>query len=100
MGNFAKITDGIITDVIVASQEFINNLSDSSDWVEKTLDVAGIGWNYDVNNSTFYPPQPFSSWILNTETYNWDAPITRPADDKNYIWEENTQSWEEIELPI
>ena len=100
MGNFAKITDGIITDVIVASQEFINNLPDSSDWIEKTSSIAGIRWNYDSNNLTFYPPQPFPSWTLNTETYNWEPPIAYPTDDKNYIWDEDNQIWEEIELPI
>ena len=100
MGNFAKITDGKITDVIVASQEFINNLPYSSDWVEKILNIAGIGWNYDINISTFYPPQPFPSWTLNTETYFWESPIAYPTDDKNYIWNEDNQIWEEIELPI
>ena len=100
MGNFAKITDGIITDVIVASQEFINNLPDSSDWIEKTSSIAGIGWNYDSNNLTFYPPQPFPSWTLNIETYTWESPISYPTDGKNYIWDEDNQIWEEIELPI
>jgi len=100
MGNFAKIENGIITDTILADQGFINTLPNPGQWVEKTLDVSGIGWNYDGNNSTFYPPQPFPSWILNTETYNWDAPIARPIDDKNYIWDEKNQIWSEIELPI
>ena len=100
MGNFAKITNGIVTDVIVADQSFINGLSNSTDWVENTSSVAGIGYNYDASTTTFYPPQPFPSWILNTDTYTWESPITYPTDDKNYIWDENNQTWEEIELPI
>ena len=100
MGNFAKIENGIITDTILADQGFINTLPNPGQWVEKTLNVSGIGWNYDGNNSTFYPPPPFPSWTLNTDTYNWDAPIARPVDSKNYIWDEENQIWSEIELPI
>ena len=98
MGNFAKITNGIVTDVIVADQSFINGLPDSTDWVENTSSVAGIGYNYDASTTTFYPPQPYNSWILNTETYTWDAPIAYPTDDKNYIWDEDNQNW--VESPI
>ena len=100
MGNFVKIENGIVVDVILADQEFIDNLPDSSDWIKKTSDIAGIGWNYDINTSTFYPPQPFPSWTLNTETYFWESPIVYPIDGKNYIWNEDNQTWEEIELPI
>ena len=98
MGNFAKIIDGVVTDVIVADQSFINGLSDSTDWVENTSSVAGIGYNYDASTTTFYPPQPYNSWILNTETYTWGAPIAYPTDDKNYIWDEDNQNW--VESPI
>ena len=100
MGNFAKIENEVVVDVILADQDFINNKPNPEQWVEKTLNIAGIGWNYDSNNLTFYPPQPFPSWTLNTETYTWESPIAYPIDDKNYIWNEDNQTWEEIELPI
>ena len=101
MGNFAKITDGKITDVIVASQEFVDNLLDSSDWIEKTLDIAGIGWNYDIPSTTFYPPQPFDSWILDTGSFTWDAPVPYPTGSitgsytGSYIWDESVLNWDE-----
>ena len=50
---------------------------------------AGIGFIYDVDNDVFYEPQPFSSWILNENTWLWDAPINKPNDDNFYIWNEN-----------
>ena len=101
MGNFAKITDRKITDIIIASQEFINNLPDSLDWIEKTLDIAGIGYNYDSSTSTFYPPQPFNSWILDTGSFTWEAPVHYPTGSitgsytGSYIWDESVINWDE-----
>ena len=100
MARFAKIENRIVVDVILADQDFINNKPNPEQWVEKTLATAGIGWNYDISSSTFYPPQPFPSWTLNTDTYTWESPIAYPTDGKNYIWNEDNQIWEEIELPI
>lgn len=100
MRNFAKITNGVITDIILADQGFINTLPNSEQWIEKTSEIAGIGWNYNSALLTFYPPQPFPSWILNVDTHTWESPIAYPTDDKNYIWNEDNQTWEEIELPI
>ena len=100
MGNFAKIENGVITDIILADQGFINTLPNSEQWIEKTSEIAGIGWNYDSSLLTFYPPQPFPSWILNTVTYTWDAPIDKPIDDKIYIWDEENQNWVESSIIV
>ena len=100
MGNFAKIENGIITDIILANQEFINTLPDSEQWIEKTSEIAGIGLNYDSSLLIFYPPQPFPSWILNTDTYLWESPITYPTDGKNYIWDEGNQNWVESTVVV
>jgi hypothetical protein len=60
---------------------------------------AGIGYIYDSSVTidgvvgVFYGPQPYPSWILNTSTYLWEAPVPYPTDGKNYAWDEATQSW-------
>ena len=41
----------------------------------------------------FYTPQPYPSWILNNQTYLWEAPVPYPTDGKIYYWDETTQSW-------
>lgn len=41
--------------------------------------------------------QPAPSWILNTQTAQWDPPIAYPSDDKNYRWNEDSLNW--IEIP-
>ena len=51
-----------------------------------------VGSNYEPRGDYFYPIQPYSSWILNTETAEWEAPIERP-DDRPYNWDESTTSW-------
>lgn len=54
---------------------------------------AGIGFTYDEVNDAFIPPKPFSSWTLDTETFDWVAPVTYPTDGKLYSWNESTLSW-------
>ena len=57
---------------------------------------AGIGYTYDYARDAFIPPQPYASWTLNSNTCQWDAPVEYPDDGKQYIWNEDTTSWDEI----
>ena len=58
---------------------------------------AGIGYTYDGVLDAFIPPQPYPSWLLNTQTCQWDAPVPHPNDGKIYGWDETTQTWVEIQ---
>ena len=53
---------------------------------------AGIGYIYDASKDAFIPPKPYNSWVLNENTCQWEAPVARDDDTKN--WNEETQSWE------
>jgi hypothetical protein len=56
---------------------------------------AGIGFTYDENRDAFIPPKPnYSSWILNENTCQWEAPIPYPTDGQMYVWNEETTNWE------
>lgn len=63
---------------------------------------AGIGYTYDTALDAFVPPQPYSSWVLNPDTAQWEAPVPMPSDagtgepPKMYMWDEMTQSWIEV----
>jgi hypothetical protein len=57
---------------------------------------AGIGYFYDEIKDAFIPPQPYPSWSLNENSYQWDAPIAIPNDGKRYIWDEETILWIEV----
>lgn len=120
MAHFAKIEYGIVTSVIVAEQDFINSgaLGDPSSWIQTSYNTrggvhygpdgqpdglpalrknyAGIGSTYDVERDAFIPPKLFESWVLDEDTCQWNAPVPMPQDDKQYVWNEQTTSWVEI----
>jgi hypothetical protein len=54
---------------------------------------AGIGFTYDEQLDAFLPPKPYDSWVINTSTYSWEAPIQYPDDEQSYRWDESSQSW-------
>jgi hypothetical protein len=56
---------------------------------------AGIGFTYDEQRDAFIPPKPFTSWVLNEDTCQWQAPVKLPDDGKNYAWDEQSLSWVE-----
>lgn len=63
---------------------------------------AGIGFTFDETfgtNGAFIPPQPYPSWVLNTNTARWESPVPHPEDDSatnEYRWDETTTSWVNI----
>ena len=60
---------------------------------------AGIGYTYNEELDAFIPTKPFSKWVLNETTCQWEAPVAYPTDEKMYTWNDNKGEWEEIELP-
>jgi hypothetical protein len=111
MSHFARVNaQGIVEQVIVAEQDFIDTLSDKTSWVQTSYNTrggqhpegrplrknyAGIGYSYDYVRDAFIPPKPYASWVMNEETCLWDAPTPYPTDGKIYNWDENNQQWVE-----
>jgi hypothetical protein len=98
MSLFAHIINGIVTNVIVAEQWFIDlqdgmYIKSEDNGIIKNIH-AGIGDMYDEIKDVFIKPQPYPSWILN-ESSLWEAPTIQP--DDNYVWNEDSQSWEELD---
>ena len=103
MAHFAKINKtNIVTDVIVAEQDFINSgkVGDSFLWIQTSYNgsfrknYAGIGFQYDKTRDAFIAPKPYPSWILNETTCRWEAPVAYPDDDNNYNWNEENKTWD------
>jgi hypothetical protein len=111
MAHFAKVRDGIVTQVIVAEQEFFATFVDSSpgEWIQTSYNTrggvhtnggtplrknyAGIGYTYDRAKDAFIPPKPYSKWVLNETTCLWDAPVQMPSDNQIYTWDDNAGNW-------
>jgi hypothetical protein len=124
MSHFAKVVDGIVTQVIVAEPEFFNTFVDTSPglWLQTSYNTrggvhyqpnsntpsddqskalrknyAGVGFSYDAQKDAFIPPKPYASWVLNETTCLWEAPTPYPDDGGVYRWDEDTTSW--VQLP-
>lgn len=110
MGHYAKVEDEIVTNVIVAEQDFID--TQDGTWVQTSYNThggqhrlggkplrknyAGIGYTYDSTRDAFYEPQPFTSWTLNQTTCQWEPPVAYPNDGNDYEWDEETTNWIEV----
>jgi hypothetical protein len=123
MAHFAKVNSdtNIVLDVNVVNNDDIQNLSfpesesvgitflipwntPNTYWKQTSYNnnfrknYAGIGYTYDESRDAFIPPKPFNSWLLDEDTCQWKAPVDYPTDGKDYIWNEDTLSWNEIIL--
>ena len=98
MANYAKVENGVVTQVIVAESEFFKTFVDSSpgEWIECSGNV-GIGFTYDINLKKFIQIQPYTSWVMNAESGEWEAPVTYPSDGKIYEWNESSKGWNETD---
>lgn len=61
---------------------------------------AGIGMVYNNQYDVFLNAQPYPSWTLNAETFEWEPPIPEPELTEEqretgsyYEWNEETQEW-------
>jgi hypothetical protein len=113
MTHFAKVTNGVVVQVIVAEPEFFDTFIDTSagEWIQTSYNThggvhinggvplrknyAGIGYTYDQQRDAFIPPKSFASWVLNEDSCLWEPPTQKPDDGKMYTWDEQTTSWVE-----
>ena len=124
MAHFAKLnSDNIVLTIEVVSDdiatteqagvEFLQNLyNNKATWKQTSYNTyggvhsldgtpfrknfAGVGYTYDETKNAFISPKPFNSWSLNETTCLWEAPVAYPDDGKEYTWNEDTTSWDEV----
>ena len=113
MAHYAKVSNGLVTQVIVAEPEFFDTFVDSSpgEWIQTSYNTsggvhsdggvalrknyAGVGYTYDTARDAFIAPQPYNSWTLNEDTCQWDSPVPYPTDGLMYEWDESIINWKE-----
>ena len=120
MAHFAQIENNLVTQVIVVdNNDILDEQGNESEtigtqfctdllggtWVQTSYNgnirknYAGIGFTYDTTRDAFIAPQPYPSWVLDEDVCQWQAPVPRPEDGNNYIWNEDIINWE-IVLPL
>jgi hypothetical protein len=109
MAHFARVENGIVKEVIVAEQEFIDNLvyDKPGKWIQTSYNTRGgvhydpttgepsadqskslrknfaiVGGCYDKIADAFHTPKPnqYDSWTLDETTYFWAPPVDYPED--------------------
>ena len=89
MAHFAKVENGIVTQVIVIEQDVLNlgHWGDPASWVQTSYNTlggvhsqggtplrknyAGIGMSYDAERDAFIPPKCHDTAVLDEETCLW-----------------------------
>jgi hypothetical protein len=119
MAHFAQIENNIVTKVIVVKNEVITD-ENGNESEQKGIDFcsnlvggtwkqtsyngnirknyASIGYTYDEVRDAFIEPKPYNSWLLDEATCQWEAPINKPTDGKDYKWNESITNWEEVTI--
>jgi len=123
MAHFARLdANNIVTEVIVVNNEtatteqvgidFCRGLFQTEDrFVQASYNTIrgqhllggtplrknypSVGFKYDESRDAFIRSQPYDSWVLDEDTCDWVAPVTKPTDG-DYEWNESTQTWDNV----
>ena len=133
MAHFAKLDENnIVTQVIVVDNKDVTDPFTGQEdeilgiafckkllggnWVQTSYNstirkrYAGVGYSYNRALDAFVAPKPFESWVLNTETIDWESPVG-PAPElteaeteagSRYEWDEENGAWNLVtpEAPV
>ena len=124
MAHFAQLDENnIVTQVIVVDNKDITDPFTGQEdeilgiafckkllggnWVQTSYNrtirkrYAGVGYSYNKALDAFVAPKPYESWVLNTETIDWESPLG-PAPElteaeveagSRYEWDEENTQW-------
>ena len=119
MAHFARLsTDNIVEQVIVVANKDTsddNGVEDEiigiafckrlfgtdTNWKQTSYNgnfrvrYAGRGYSYDPTLDAFIPPKPFESWVIDTDTVNWKAPLEEPTLTQEQIDAGSSYRWDE-----
>ena len=125
MAHFAQLDENnVVTQVIVVANEDTSDVNGNeveeigvafckkllgadTNWKQTSYNnnfrvrYAGISYTYNAELDAFIAPKPFESWVLNTETADWESPVgPAPALTEAeiearsfYRWDEEGGAW-------
>jgi len=121
MSHFAEVKEGVVVNVIVADQAFVDDLEGT--WIQTSYNTKGnvhygqdgepdgdvalrknyaaIGSIYNSTEDAFHEPAFYESWNLNATTFLWEPPVEKPdnpimeegEDFSWYEWDEDETNW-------
>jgi hypothetical protein len=102
MAYYAQIINNLVSEIIVVNDDVPDGAQFAHDllggeWVETFINMAnknyaGIGYIYDAVNQNFIAPQPYPSWILDSNDI-WQAPVPQPPAPPQTYWDEQLLEW-------
>jgi len=96
MSHFAHITNGVVDNVIVAEQDFIDSgaVGEPSEWIQTSFNTvegvhkqggtplrknfAGVGFTYDKEKDCFIPPKADETEVIDEEKGKFES-IIKPV---------------------
>ena len=105
MRTFALINDDNIVSNIIVVEDSENVVQ----WLEATFSQTAVevfpndedvrvrgfmGGVYFPDTGYIAPPKPFSNWVMHSTDWDWEAPTPMPEDGNDYVWNDDTASWE------
>jgi hypothetical protein len=121
MAHFAQLDDNnvVINIIVVHNNELLDQdgneieqkgidfckslYGQDTKWIKTSYNAnfrknyASSGGTYNKELDAFIAQKPYASWILNTDTCIWEAPIEKPDQDNPYVWDEATINWIKVE---
>lgn len=109
MAHFAKVENGIVTNVVVIDnaheangEAYLNSIGLEGTWIQTSYNgnirntFAAVGCQYDSDKDVFLPIKPFRAWVFSDSLNDWVAPILKPTDGKSYGWDDDLDAWTEL----
>ena len=93
MSTYAKIQEGIVTNIIVCEDSDVSTLEGSYVKQSEITGYACIGEPYNEEENKFIGKKPYQSWVLNNN-FVWESPLGEAPVGKT-IWNDLTQEWVE-----
>ena len=101
MPYFAELnpqTNEVIRVIVCKTKQWCENEL-GGNWVNIDKKKGGIGYTYHPDKDKFSSPQPYPSWTLDDQCI-WQPPVPKPDDEGSYTWNEETQTWDNVEVPV
>lgn len=88
-----------VINTLIASESFISSMPGIFIECTEATRMGSLGMTYNKEKNKFVYAKPFPSWTLNEDSLEWESPAgNKPNDGKPYVWNEESQNWQELIL--